>query len=686
MSEVTLGGDRLGSGNKQKIAMRNYERSTHDLSYTWRSSMSAGTLVPFMNEVALPGDTFEIKLDADVMTLPTIGPLFGSYKVQLDVFEIPVRLYNAKLHMNMLNIGMDMSDIKLPQLHLNANWNTNAGKTALELAEQVQVNPSSVHAYLGQMGVGRKKQGEGGNTINRQFNAVPYLCYWDIYKNYYANKQEENGIVVNSIFQDISFEIDYMAIGGKAITTGGTALTQEDLQKGGTVRLQTKDDTKIVGSPKLDTLYLGNVYRVIDGYTLTEIEREEDTKITYRLDNYVSDRIPDGTYAVELEVENTDGKYNPSPKLKDFPLSNIDEMRTKILQFSGDTFAMGWEQASDGNCTEISATALQPYSLSLNALEYNEDVDSKWTVTQPQEGLAIKTYQSDLFNNWIDTEWIDGANGVSQVTAVDTTGDSFTIDSLNLANKVYNMLNRIALSGGSYDDWLDAVYTHDRARSVESPVYQGSLIKELGFEEVIATTVAQDQPLGQLGGRGRLTPKDKGGYIKIKTHEPSVIMGIVSLTPKIDYSQGNVWHGNLKTMNDYHKPALDEIGYQDLITDQMNYLDTSLTHGIGSGTPTYKSAGKVPAWINYMTNVNRCYGNFADENKEMFMTLNRRYEIDVLDESGVIGIKDLTTYIDPVKFNQIFADTNLDAQNFWVQIGAKVTARRKMSAKVIPNL
>jgi hypothetical protein len=106
--KTELGGDRLGSGNKQEISLRNYERSSHDLGYIWRSSMASGTLVPFMSEVALPGDSFDIDLDCDVKTLPTVGPLFGSYKVRLDVFECPMRLYQGKLHMNMLNTGMDM--------------------------------------------------------------------------------------------------------------------------------------------------------------------------------------------------------------------------------------------------------------------------------------------------------------------------------------------------------------------------------------------------------------------------------------------------------------------------------------------------------------------------------------------------------------------------------------------------
>jgi len=41
---------------------------------------------------------------------------------------------------------------------------------------------------------------------------------------------------------------------------------------------------------------------------------------------------------------------------------------------------------------------------------------------------------------------------------------------------------------------------------------------------------------------------------------------------------------------------------------------------------------------------------------------------------------------DPSKYNFIFAETQLDAQNFWAQIGVDITARRKMSAKIMPNL
>ena len=62
-------------------------------------------------------------------------------------------------------------------------------------------------------------------------------------------------------------------------------------------------------------------------------------------------------------------------------------------------------------------------------------------------------------------------NGINEVTKIDVSEGSFTIDELNLSKKVYDMLNRIAVSGGSYDDWIEVTYDHDRYRSQENPAY-----------------------------------------------------------------------------------------------------------------------------------------------------------------------------------------------------------------------
>ena len=191
--KTTIGGDRLGSGNKQQFADKHFKRSTHDLSFKWRSSMAPGTLVPFLSKVMLPGDVFDIDLFTEVLTLPTIGPLFGSYKVQLDVFLTPMRLYNGGLHMNRLEIGNNMSSVFIPKLNVLTN-NDIAYVQTYEDNEQIAA--SCVYKYLGISGIGTI----AGNTdpAARSFNAVPYLIYVDTYKNYYANKQEERGMVIHT--------------------------------------------------------------------------------------------------------------------------------------------------------------------------------------------------------------------------------------------------------------------------------------------------------------------------------------------------------------------------------------------------------------------------------------------------------------------------------------------------------
>ena len=64
------------------------------------------------------------------------------------------------------------------------------------------------------------------------------------------------------------------------------------------------------------------------------------------------------------------------------------------------------------------------------------------------------------------------------------------------------------------------------------------------------------------------------------------------------------------------------------------------------------------------------------------MILSRQYEMDEKTDE----IKDLTTYIDPSLYNNIFADQSFDAQNFWVQTAVQIEVRRNISAKQIPNL
>ena len=193
--KVSIGKNTLGGGKKMVTRLNNYNRSTHDLSHVCRTSAAVGTLIPTFYHLVLPGDTFPVKTRCHTLTHPTIGPLFGSFKQQNDFFFCPIRLYNAMLHNNALNIGLNMKQVKFPIFPISYDLYTDKSKmkgsndTLLN-----EVNPSSLVAYTGERALSTLDP-YGGKM--KTFNCIKPMMYYDIFKNYYANKQEKKFYVIS---------------------------------------------------------------------------------------------------------------------------------------------------------------------------------------------------------------------------------------------------------------------------------------------------------------------------------------------------------------------------------------------------------------------------------------------------------------------------------------------------------
>lgn len=658
----SIGKNTLGGGKKMNVELRTYNRSTHDLSYVWRNTQAAGPLVPFMCEVGLPNDTWDIDLQHHVMTHPTIGPLFGSFKMQADVFVCPIRLYNAMLHNNALNVGLNMKQVKLPQIKTNI--------LAQDLADGSedfkQIDPSCLLSYLGIKGF--------GNEIGQaEKNGTALLGYYDIFKNFYANKQEEKFPIISGYkkLNAVIYLEDPLSPENKIVSEGTYAIVESEFNEINTGTSENPN-VNIVLNAYIDGQYIKYKLKDITGenkwtWGNVSIGGTVRTCRTIKLETDNS-----GKFAT-LESSNSENGIN----IIEYDLEQIDNIREDILSFGRNQYIIG----NTNNNTLLQSFTGRVYGKAGSLLGTAQIEDfpfraaqrvSLFNTSTNQFGLAIKTYQSDIFNNWVNTEWIDGENGINAITAVkiDPESNSFQLDTLNLAKKVYDMLNRIAVSDGTYQSWIETVYTNQYIERSETPIYMGGMSAEIEFQQVISNSATADEPLGTLAGRGVATNK-KGGRLTIKIDEPSYIIGIVSLTPRVDYCQGNRFDTELKTLDDLHKPALDAIGFQDRLAKSMDWRQDN-----GQNL----TIGKQPAWIDYMTNYNRTFGNFALRDNEAFMCLNRFYEYNK-DGSG-----DYTSYIDPTKYNYIFADTELSAMNFWIQIGVGIECRRAISAKVIPNI
>lgn len=677
--KVTIGGDRVGSGKKMKAELYNYFRSTHNLSEKWASSMGPGILYPCLCKLAMRGDTFDIEMNADARTIPTQGALFGSYKMQLDVYQVPVRLYQALLHNNPLALGLKMNQVKFPLMNINT------------IKSEGAMSNSSLIKYLGLSGTGSMQipAGESPNGyVSRKINAIPMLAYYDIFKNYYANKQEdyaylittteaseseasqisninfhwvevtgktrreydkntEADIAVNIYKNSFSDYIRCTISGSKlnnnillSITTddgGEGQLSLEDLESAGVINMLNQSENEILF-----------VFKIVDLFTYLEITAE---------------------YSCAIKLDNYTGKSLNKTQLTPFELKNIDDMRYDILSFHelGSAFTITNAEGGKGQYL--------PYSAVTDTI-----VSGKNANQYPLNGLVVKTYQNDIFNNWLNSEWIEGENSINELTKVSVEDGKFSMDALNMAQKLYNMLNRVAISGGTYEDYQDVVWEEVKRRQIESPIYCGGMSREIMFDEVIQTAPADGDPLGTIGGRGTLAGQQKGGKVHIKCDEACFIIGIISLTPRIFYTQGNEFYlTDIMSFDDLHKPALDGIGFQNLLGERMAWWNTMIRRNTDQVVDR-EAIGKLPAWIEYMTSYDKAFGDFADTGGKGYMILNRNYE-----RAGA-NILDATTYIDPRKYNYAFAYSELDAQNFWVEIGFNIKARRLMSARLIPNV
>lgn len=678
----TLGGERLRSESKMEVYLPNFGRSSHNVGKIIRTSQACGTIVPYWCQIGLDGTTFYIDITTKVKTLPTTGPVFGSFKHQIDVFVIPIRLYIAALHNNALGVGLNMSKVLLPCFEAySANASIYKNDT-----NRGQVNPSSLLSYLGIKGFGRSSV----NQYLRRFPAIFNLAYWDIFKNYYANKQEENAYVitgVDHIWKSISV--------GDGVSWAKTWLTNSSEQYDVTpttekpqyIKLEFEENVSpeevneiqlLTNDPYIPTIERNGITRLGDSFVFERtdpnalgLKAPDNPKKATKIYAYKIKKAIKLAYKISIGGRNLlTMPDNKKIRLLEFPLKNIDDERTKIL-------------AAPSTSAYVLDNGTLPYGATTGPMDLpNHDRTKEYTSSLSwfsQAGLAVKTYLSDRFNNWLNTEWIDGTTGgINAITAVDVTDGKLTMDALILQKKIFNMLNRVAITDGTYQAWREATYGIRSATLPESPIFCGGMQSEIAFDEIVSNSATDEEPLGTLAGRGVATMYKSGRGLKIKCTEPSMIMALGSITPRIDYSQGNKWWTRLETMDDFHKPTLDAIGFQELITEEAAAWNTELEENY---TCKYQSLGKQPSWIEYTTDVNETYGEFAAGMPLAFMCLNRVYEET---KDGTIG--NASTYIDPTIYNNIFAESRLSSQNFWVQVAFDVTARRVMSAKQIPNL
>ena len=226
-----------------------------------------------------------------------------------------------------------MAQVKLPQITvaLNATYDKVYKENGEEF-QWTQVNPSCLLAYLGIRGFANLS---GVTTKTATKNAVPILAYYDIFKNFYANTQEDNFYIIGATLQLNKISRVTPAGNEASIPLQSTYIMEDGLQ----YKINDVSD---------DTLdYIEVRWQASNGGPANT------TKLSKIVDEIqVSGTTATFTAAVKAA---TGAEYiriysiqsNESTALQEIPLENLDTIRDKILMTASDTvFDIGNKTAS----------------------------------------------------------------------------------------------------------------------------------------------------------------------------------------------------------------------------------------------------------------------------------------------------------------------------------------------------
>ena len=210
-----------------------------------------------------------------------------------------------------MGIGLDMSKVKFPVISVIYDKTTDNPLTIEGNINGTQVNPSCLRSYLGYNGAGRIIL-ETGNTIKISDQCMPELMYYDIFKNYYANLQEENAYYI-----DTNADI-------KAINVNGVDYNPNNINA--PIKNKTAIVITVEGKIKAEDLRL--TVQTFRG-AIERIEPSELGTIVPAPDT-IGTTVTSTVYTTLIKVESIYGIG--SGKLSTFKISEVDLIREKILQ------------------------------------------------------------------------------------------------------------------------------------------------------------------------------------------------------------------------------------------------------------------------------------------------------------------------------------------------------------------
>lgn len=172
------------------LSRRRNKKSVVNLSHVSPTTLAPGNLIPISFIPIVGGDKVRFTPSSFVQAFPMNAPLVNGFKLCLEYFFIPTRLYNADLLLDFTGTTDDPDSVKYPSIApekfpgLSIDFSKGEG---LSTDAQFIVAPGSLADYMN-FPVGFTPF-TNGLTWTRRYNMLKAIGYLDVVYNYYVNQQ-----------------------------------------------------------------------------------------------------------------------------------------------------------------------------------------------------------------------------------------------------------------------------------------------------------------------------------------------------------------------------------------------------------------------------------------------------------------------------------------------------------------
>lgn len=158
-----------------------------------------------------------------------------------------------------------------------------------------------------------------------------------------------------------------------------------------------------------------------------------------------------------------------------------------------------------------------------------------------------------------------------------SSATTFDVADLRLAFQIQKWLERNARAGGRYVEFIQAHFPSVKASELDArlqrPEYIGGTRQSVVISEVLNTSATATEAQGNLAGHGLSV--DGNGVGRYRVKEYGVIMGILSIMPRLQYSsQGINRQWAPVTKYDFYHPEFANLSEQPIWASELYYNNT----------------------------------------------------------------------------------------------------------------